>query len=73
MACVKRCKECRHYRNESYTPTGIGIADCGIKESRRYGKMDGSIMTVVYENQSCRYFERNNPYYQQTFEGLVMI
>lgn len=30
-------------------------------------------MTVVYENQSCRYFERNNPYYQQTFEGLVMI
>ena len=51
------CKGCVHYRDESYTPTGIGVAYCDEKESKRYGLPSGSIDTVVYEDsKACRYF-----------------
>lgn len=53
---MKQCKQCRYYYSEKYTPTGIGIAYCDVKESRRYCMPDGSIQTVVYEDGTCRYW-----------------
>lgn len=53
---MRICKNCKHYVAETHTPTGVGIAYCDVKESRRYGKPDGSIQTVIYENSTCRYW-----------------
>lgn len=52
-----RCKDCRYYKDETKTPTGIGIAYCDVRDSRRFGKFDGSIKTVVYEDGHCKYFK----------------
>ena len=61
MACkMSKCKDCKYYRNETYTPTGIGVAICDMKESKRYNMPYGSLETVVYEDDSCRYFKDKN-------------
>ena len=54
---MSKCKDCVHYRDESHTPTGVGIAYCNVKESRRYGMEDGSIVTCVFEDDKCRYWK----------------
>lgn len=53
---MRICNNCKYYTDETYTPTGIGIAYCDVKESRRYSKPDGSIRTVTYEESTCRYW-----------------
>ena len=51
------CKQCKYYIDESYTSTGIGIAYCYMKDSKRYNMPYGSIQSVVYEDGKCRYFQ----------------
>lgn len=62
-----RCKDCIGYKDETFTPTMIGIAYCGIKESKRYGMRIGAINTVVYEDSTCRYFKQKSPEQLQLF------
>jgi len=57
---MRACKNCCHYTDETRTPTGIGIAYCDTKESRRYNTKDGSIRTVVYEDGKCKYWSERN-------------
>lgn len=57
---MKTCKKCKYYQDETYTPTGKGIAYCYEKESRRYGMPTGSIQTVVYTDGNCRYWKEKN-------------
>lgn len=57
---MKTCKFCKYYENETYTPTGEGIAYCYEKESRRYRMPTGSIQTVVYADDHCRYWKEKN-------------
>lgn len=54
---MNTCEHCKYYTDESFTPTGAGIAYCYEKESRRYGKPTGSIQTVVYADGSCKYWK----------------
>ena len=53
---MRICKNCKYYKDETHTLTGVGIAYCDVKESRKYGKPDGSIRTVTYEDSTCRYW-----------------
>lgn len=63
----RRCHNCKHYTDETFTPTGISIGYCYRKESKRYGLPDGSIQTVAYADSSCRYFEEKEDVDQITF------
>ena len=51
---MRKCKDCEFYTDETYTSTGVGIAYCYEKESKRYGLPTGSLKTVVYEDGSCK-------------------
>ena len=64
---MKTCKSCEHYKKESHTSTGVGIAYCDEKESRRYGMPTGSIQTVVYEDGHCKYWKEINELEQCKF------
>ena len=57
---MKTCKNCEYYQDETHTPTGIGIAYCYEEQSRRYRMPTGSIQTVVYEDQNCKYWKGKN-------------
>lgn len=57
---IKKCCTCEHYKDETHTETGVGIAYCYEKESRRYGLSTGSIQTVVYADGYCRYWKEKN-------------
>ena len=63
----RKCRSCKNYTDETFTPTGIGIAYCHHKESKRYGLPDGSIQTVAYADSTCRYFEAKDDVDQITF------
>lgn len=63
----RKCYNCKHYTDETFTPTGIGISYCYHKESKRYGLSDGSIQTVTYADSTCRYFKEKDDVDQVTF------
>lgn len=56
----KPCKSCKYYYDETKTPTGIGIAYCDMKWSKRMGLHYGSLQTVVYEDGHCRDWEQKD-------------
>ena len=62
----RKCYNCKHYTDETFTPTGISIGYCYNKESKRYGLPDRSIQTVAYADSSCRYFEEKEDVDQGT-------
>ena len=61
----KKCKNCKFYYSETKTATGIGTAYCDEKWSKREGLPHGYLQTVVFEDETCRYWKPKEPSYTQ--------